>query len=162
MEARFVFNQNNGDVTKAYYADMNSKGVEGELAVALFRAQKRSTAAKRYRGRKHTRSAYDVKNWSLGEVCRILGKNLGIEWGWKYDAKAVNFEWVLYMDLPQGQCSFHSPDRLTGPDYTGTWKPAKPSYEVIIEYCDSISGAYAILKAPEPTAAEWFAALPAE
>lgn len=147
MEARYVFNQNDGDVTKTYYAKMNAIGIEGELAVALFRAQKRSVAAKRYKGRKFTRSAYDVKNWSLGEVCRILSKDIGMIWGWKYDSKAVNFEWVLYVELPQGQCSFHSPDRLTGPDFTGSWRPARPSHEVIADYCDSITNAYAILTA---------------
>lgn len=46
MKASQIFNQNNGDVTKAYYAEMNGKGFLGQLAVALFRAQKRSTAAK--------------------------------------------------------------------------------------------------------------------
>ena len=153
MEARYVFNQNDGDVTKAYYAEMRAKGIEGCLAVALFRAQKRSTAAKRYKGRKFTRSAYDVKNWSLGEVCRILAKDVGMNWGWKYDPRAVNFEHVLYVDLPTGQCSFHSPDRLTGPDYNGSWQPVRPSSEVIIEYCDSITRAYAILTAPESVSA---------
>lgn len=147
MQARDVFNQNNGDVTKSYYAEMNAIGIEGQLAVALFRSQKRSTAAKQYRGRKHTRAAYDVKNWSLSEVCRLLATNIGMPWGWKYDAKAVNFEWVLYVDLPQGQCSFHSPNRISGPDYTGLWAPQRPSYEVICDYCDSISSAYEILTA---------------
>jgi len=52
MNASYVFRQNNGDTTKAYYAEMNGKGFLGQLAVALFRAQKRSTAAKKYRGRR--------------------------------------------------------------------------------------------------------------
>lgn len=156
MEARFVFNQQNGDVTKSYYAEMNAIGIEGQLAVALFRAQKRSTAAKKYKGRKLTRSAYDVKNWSLSEVCRILAKDIGMTWGWKYDRAAVNFEWVLYVDLPQGQCSFHSPDRLAGPDYGGSWKPKRPSVEVIIDYCNSISEAYSRLT--EPQTPQWYEA----
>ncbi len=147
MNARSVFNQQNGDVTKAYYAEMNNMGIEGELGVALFRAQKRSTAAKKYKGRKFTRSAYDVKNWSLSEVCRILAKDIGMPWGWKYDANAVNFEWVLYVDLPHGQCSFHSPERLEGPDYSGAWNPHRPSMEVICDYCDSIAVSYALLTA---------------
>ena len=56
-----IFTQQNGDVTKAYYAAMNANGLPGQLAVALFRAQKRSTAAKRYKGRRFTQDAYSVK-----------------------------------------------------------------------------------------------------
>jgi hypothetical protein len=86
-----IFNQQNGDVTKAYYAEMNAKGLPGQLAVALFRAQKRSTASKKYRGRRFTQDAYSVKNWSMSEVCRILGTMQAFEsaprWGWKRDPK---------------------------------------------------------------------------
>jgi hypothetical protein len=39
MTAIEVFTQNDGDVTKAYYADMNQRGPSGQLAVALFRAR---------------------------------------------------------------------------------------------------------------------------
>jgi hypothetical protein len=139
-----VFKQNNGDVTKAWYAEMNAKGKAGELAVALFRAQKRSTAAKKYRGR-FTRDAYDVKNWSISEVVRILWSPPmpfpDMEWGWAYDARAVNFEHVLYVELPGiGQCSFHSSTRLAGPDFTGVWKPIPDSLTSILTFCDSVIG----------------------
>lgn len=142
MLAQSVFNQQDGDVTKTYYATMSTKGLEGQLAVALFRAQKRSTAAKRYRGRKFTRSAYEVKNWSLSEVCRILDAMQAFEsaprWGWKHDPNTPGYTWVLYVDLPTGQCSFHSPDRLSGPDYRGAWDGQGKSEPRICAYCDSI------------------------
>ena len=145
MLAESVMNQNDGDVTKSYYATMNTKGFPGQLAVALFRAQKRSMAAKRYRDRKFTRGAYDVKNWSLGEVCRILGMMnylkegmLGIPWGWKRDPKTPGYEWVLYVELPTGQCSFHSADRLSGPDFNGKWDGQGMSAPRICAFCDSV------------------------
>ena len=45
MEAKRIFDGNDGEATKAYYGRMNDLGPYGQLAVALFRAQKRSTAA---------------------------------------------------------------------------------------------------------------------
>lgn len=134
-----VFKQNDGEVTKAWYADMSALGFKGQLAVALFRAQKRSSAAKKYRGRKFTQAAYDVKNWSLSEVCRILsGEDHEFRWGWKRDKNTPGFEWVLYVDLPTGQCSFHSADRLTGPSYTGQWDGIRASAERILNFCQSV------------------------
>ncbi len=142
MLAKSVFDQNNGDVTKAYYKTMDAKGLEGQLCTALFRAQKRSTAAKKYRGGKFRHAAYDVKNWSLSEICRILGAMSAFEmaesWGWSYDKNTPGFNWVLYVDLPNGQCSFHSKDRLSGPDYRGKWAPGKGSEKTILDYCDSV------------------------
>jgi hypothetical protein len=150
MTALEVFKQNDGDVTKAYYADMNSRGPAGQLAVALFRAQKRSTAAKKYRGGKYRRAAYEVKNYSLSEVCRILTAypDLGLRWGWKDDPKTPGFTQVLYVNLPQGQCSFHSSDRLNGPEYPDDWDGAHASTERILAYCDAVANS----EAPRPVA----------
>lgn len=142
MLSELVFNQQDGDVTKSYYARLNNISLEGELAVALFRAQKRSTAAKKYRGRKFTRGAYDVKNWSLGEICRIAKQlnSIGnaIVWGWKRDPNTPGYEWVLYVNLPTGQCSFHSATRLDGPDFTGEWDSRIESRTAICRFCDTI------------------------
>jgi hypothetical protein len=148
MRAADVFLQNNGDVTKAYYAEMSQRGPAGLVAVALFRAQKRSTAAKRYRGGHYRRAAYDVKNWSIGELVKLLlehGAALGIIWGWKRDPGVPGYEWVLYVDLPEmiGQCSFHSAYRLQGPDYSGGWDGTHFSAERIIAFCDSVAAAAA-------------------
>lgn len=144
MKAIEVFSQNNGDVTKAYYAELNSRGPFGEIATALFRAQKRSSRAKDYKRGKFRRAAYDVKSWSISEVCRLLTDyrdTVGITFGWKQDPRVLFGEkasWVLYVDLPQGQVSFHSPDRGNGPDYKGNWCGEHRSAERIIMFCDSI------------------------
>lgn len=80
----------------------------------------------------------------MGEVCRLLiehGQQLGIRFGWKQDQAVVFGEqasWVLYVDLQEGQCSFHSPDRLKGPDYTGEWCGQHLSAERIIRFCDRV------------------------
>jgi hypothetical protein len=142
MLAKLVFDQKDGDVTKAYYASMNSKGIQGQLAVALFRAQKRSTAAKKYRSKKWRHASYDVKVWSLSEICRILSAMQAFEmapsWGWRRDPNTPGYEWVLYCDLPKGQASFHSSERLNGPDFKGLWNSIPGSEESIILFCDSI------------------------
>lgn len=153
-----VFHQSDGEVTKAYYAEMNARGLEGQLAVALFRAQKRSTAAKKYRRGVWRRDAYDVKNWSLSEVCRILtamdDRLAAPRWGWKRDPNTPGFEWVLYVDLPTGQCSFHSADRLNGPNYPGEWDSGHGSERHICEYCDRIAetrvAVSSVVNAPSP------------
>ena len=139
MTAREVFNQNDGEVTKAYYQEMNAKGWMGQLAVALFRAQKRSTAAKKYHRGRFKRDAYSVKNWSLSEVVRILQAfEHSIVWGWQEDPNTPGFEWVLYVELSTGQCSFHSASRLDGPPFLGSWDGLHASEKHIINFCDSI------------------------
>lgn len=145
MTAQQVFDQNNGDVTKSYYSELNSKGLHGQLATALFRAQKRSTAAKHYKGRRYTQAAYEVKNWSLSEICRICQLMPGIVWGWRHDPKTINFEWVLYCETPFGQVSFHSHDRLDGPDFPGEWDGARVCRERILRFCDSVMGMKPVL-----------------
>jgi hypothetical protein len=147
VTAAEVFSQNDGGVTKAYYAALTVLGCYGELAVALFRAQKRSDAAKRYRRGRFRRGAYDVKNWSLSEIVRLLPQfGLNIRWGWGRDESTPNFEWVLYIDLPCpsssqtiGQVSFHSATRLAGPDYHGAFDGARGmSGPRILRFCDAV------------------------
>lgn len=152
--AHEVFHQKSGDVTKAYYADLAACGPAGELGVALFRAQKRSTAAKQ--GRRYRGENYDVKEYSLKEVSRIIEKYSGKltyshhgglisidHWGWKQDPD-VRFgdsaSWVLYVDLPWfGQVSFHNPSRLHHKNYEFNWDGARGvSEERIISYCNAI------------------------
>lgn len=139
MLAASVFFQYDGEVTKGYYAKLDGLGLRGQLATALFRAQKRSTAAKKYRRSAHRHDAYDVKNWSLAEVVRILPL-LDFVWGWKRDERTPGFEWVLYVDLPTGgQCSFRSASRLKGPDYANDWALGDRSLFAILAYCDSVA-----------------------
>jgi hypothetical protein len=139
VKAVDIFTQNDGELTKAYYAKLAQCGHAGELAVALFRCQKRSSAAKKYRGGKFRHAAYDVKNWSLSEVARLLQKdNLGMAWGWGYDENAPNFEHVLYVEIPTGQVSFHTGERLNGPAYSRPWDGFHMSKERICRFCDSV------------------------
>jgi len=141
MTALEVFNQNDGEVTKSFYAELNTYGFAGQLGVALFRAQKRSSRAKDYHRGKWRRAAYDVKEWSLSEVSRILSGQNVISWGWKQDPDVLFGEepsHVLYVDLPGfGQCSFHSPTRGSGPDYQGEWDGQHNSAAHIIQWCDA-------------------------
>lgn len=139
-----VYTGSDGEVTKAYYAELEKFDSIGLVALNLFRAQKCSKRAKGYRRRAHKESAYDRKNWSLEQLCQVLklrGAELGIGYGWKQDLKTIGFEWVLYVDLPQGQVSFHSAVRLEGPDYAGDWDKTKLSAERILAFCDSVTGA---------------------
>jgi len=140
MKAIDIFLQNDGDITKRYYATLNALGPGGQLAVALFRAQKRSTAAKRYRGGRYRGAAYNVKDWSVSEICRILltYPELGLQWGWAYDPATVNFHHVLYVETPCGQCSFHSSHRGQGPKFEGKWDVTRASVDSILEYCDKV------------------------
>lgn len=50
MKALEVFNGSEGAITRAYYAALEQRGAAGIVAVNLFRAQKCSTRAKKYRG----------------------------------------------------------------------------------------------------------------
>jgi len=143
MRAHDVFHQNDGEVTKQYYADLCKLGPLGEIAVALFRAQKRSSRAKDYRRGRFRRAAYDVKSWSMQQLCGLLALHGGeFRWGWKEDPDVLfgqDASFVLYVDLPQGfgQVSFHSPSRMDGPEYVGEWDGHKGmSEERIIAFCD--------------------------
>jgi hypothetical protein len=159
MKAIEVFTQNNGDITKAYYAELEALGPLGHIAVCLFRAQKRSSRAKDYSRGKYRRAAYDVKAWSMGELCAALSKPGSpiTSWGWKQDTAVVFGQepsWVLYVDLPNGigQCSFHSPTRMAGPDYPGEWDGAHRSAERIIAFCDQVQSTATPLTPAESSA----------
>ena len=123
MNALSIYANSDGEATKVMYARLQTLGPLGEIALQLFRAQKCSERAKAYRG-KYKGMAYDRKNFSLQELCRALGRYgdaLGLAWGWKCDAKTIGYEWVLYIELPQGQVSFHSAVRYDGQDFVGDW-----------------------------------------
>jgi hypothetical protein len=146
FDPRAVYEGTNGEVTKSFYRHMDSISIHGELATALFRAQKRSSAAKKYRGRKYTSAAYEVKDYSIGEICRILtlidksdfGPPAPYVWGWKHDPSTPGFEWLLYVMLPQGEVSFHTSERRIGPDYPGEWDGTHLSEQRILAFCDFV------------------------
>ena len=124
-----VFNGSDGEATKALYVRLENLGPIGHVAVNLFRAQKCSDRAKVYRGGapgqgSYRGLAYERKQWAMDNLCRVLGDqalNLSICWGWKRDPLQEFHAWVLYVDLPSGQVSFHTGARGVGPDYPGDW-----------------------------------------
>lgn len=129
IEVMRVYEGSDGDATKAIYARLEQLGPVGLIALNLFRANKCSARAKVYRGgirgRGSYRSmAYDRKNWSIDNLCKILGKHAdgcGIRWGWGVDPKQPVHSAVLYVETPTGQVSFHTEARGLGPDYPGQW-----------------------------------------
>jgi hypothetical protein len=139
-----VYAASDGELTKAYYAELENHGELGIVAMNLFRAQKCSARAKKYRRRSHKDSAYRRKEWSLEQLCEILAQHsqaLNIRYGWKEDPAVVfgsSSSWVLYVDLPNGQVSFHSPIRGNGPYYPGEWDKQHASERRILKFCDMV------------------------
>ncbi len=141
VAAAHVFGESDGNLTKAYYALLAERGVIGHVAMNLFRAQKCSTRAKAYRGRGFKDDAYVRKNWSMGNLAHALavsGEQIGITFGWKEDPAQAFHKWVMYVDLPTGQVSFHAESRGEGPDYPGEWDRAHASEPRILEFCDLV------------------------
>lgn len=119
-----VYDGSDGAVTRALYAQLEPLGPAGVVAVNLFRAQKCSDRAKVYRGRGFSQEAYRRKQWSMDNLCTALtahGVTLGFPWGWHEDPTQAFHRWVLYVDLPTGQVSFHTDHRGVGPEYASAW-----------------------------------------
>lgn len=121
-----VYQGSDGDKTKALYEQLTALGPYGVVATNLFRACKNSERAKVYRGGRYKGAAYDRKDWSIGNICQHLETaGLPIVWGWGVDeilkADGSPHHHVLYVDLPNGQVSFHSGTRAIGPAYSGVW-----------------------------------------
>jgi len=130
--ATLAYRGSDAALTKALYADLEAFGPIGVIALNLFRAQKNSERAKKYRGgirgvASYRDMAYGRKQWAMAQLCDSLlvyGGKLRIGWGWKLDESRFpgDLAWVLYVDAPgAGQISFHSPARGRGPDYAGQW-----------------------------------------
>jgi hypothetical protein len=119
-----VYEGSDGNATKNLYNELEALGTLGVIAVNVFRAHKTSGAAKRYRGRGNRDAAYDRKRWSLGNLASALvvhAEHHGLTWGWKEDPEQIYHRWVIYVDLPTGQVSYHTTLRGDGPDYAGEW-----------------------------------------
>ena len=134
MTVAAIYNGSDGAATRALYARLQALcGPAGVIAMNLFRAQKASARAKVYRGGVRGRGsfrdmAYEKKNWSLQNLCAALTEHaagLGIAWGWREDPKQAFHSWVLYVELPTGQVSFHAAARGQGPDYPRDWDGCK-------------------------------------
>jgi hypothetical protein len=149
MKALDVYGGSDGKLTTRYYEELQARGPVGVIALNLFRAQKCSSRAKVYRGGirgkgSYKGMAYDRKNWSMGNLCTALAAHadaLGIRWGWKPDGAQEYHSWVLYVDLPMGQVSFHAASRGTGPDYAGDWDGQHASADRILTFCDGVFAA---------------------
>jgi hypothetical protein len=140
MKAIEVYVGSDGEATKAFYAALCARGPIGHVAMNLFRAQKCSARAKVYRGAYKGR-AYERKDWSLGLLCGVLvehAESLELRFGWREDAAQECHKWVLYVELPGGQVSFHSARRGVGPTYEGKWDGLRLSAERILVLCDVV------------------------
>lgn len=147
--AREIYEGSNGAATRVFLTRVGRIGPRGRLAAALFRAQKASERAKRYRGSvringqraNYRELAYQRKGNALAVVCDVLCALNGdeIRWGWGRDEVQLECPWVLYVELPTGQVSFHSPHRYAGPEYTSPWDGVRGvSPERILAFCDQV------------------------
>jgi len=145
-----IYKGSDGEATKALYARLSERGPLGLIAVNLFRAQKCSERAKVYRGGirgkgRYKDMAYERKQWSMDNLCAVLvehGGALKIVWGWKPDPGTLFGEresYVLYVETPNGQCSFHSPTRGKGPDYPNEWDGQRgETVQRVIDFTEAV------------------------
>jgi hypothetical protein len=122
-----IYGGSDGDATKELYDALEDMGPEGHIATNLFRAHKASARAKSYRGR-FKGMAYDRKEWALQNLITALDSNaegIGLKWGWGNDLAQEFHKWVIYIDLPSGQVSYHTQRRGFGPTYLGIWDGVK-------------------------------------
>ena len=148
MDINEIYYGSNRDNTRQLYSLLESKGPLGIIALNLFRASKNNARAKVYRGGipgkgSYKRMAYDRKQWSLGLLCDALSEyaeGAGIIWGWKVDTSQQVHSWVLYVDLPTGQVSFHSAQRGKGPDYPGDWDGQHQGASRILDWVKTVLG----------------------
>lgn len=146
MRSWTAWKSSDASVTTKFYRDLDARGPIGMLAHALFKANKSSYRAKRYRGGNGQKSyrdlAYNRKRESLYELSQILSQHaeqLGIVWGWKVDETADHQnKWVLFVVIPQGQVSFHSPVRHAGPGFVGQWDGKHVSTERILGFTEYV------------------------
>ena len=147
MNAWQIYNGSDGAATRRFYGELRKRGDLGRVALNLFRAQKCSKRAKKYGpyagvGDDSFRDlAYQRKAFSLQELVAVLGEHgdkLGISFGWGRDEAQPFNKWVLYVDLPLGQVSFHSPTRFAGPDYPGIWDGKRMSEERILAFVQKV------------------------
>jgi len=148
ISVRSIFYGSDGSKTRSLLRQLEARGWLGQVAAQLFRAQKYSSRAKVYRGGVRGSSdeflpfrdlAYKNKEKAMIGLCSLLSANdHEIKWGWRDDPSQPFAKHVLYVDLPNGQVSFHALSRLRGPDYHGQWDGSRGSERRIIEFCQSI------------------------
>ena len=145
-ETSRAYHGSDAAATRRLHRKLESFGHEGRIAAELLRAQKASARAKKYGFARPSRGAtsyrehsYDRKADRIVGICALLTEDsCKLRWGWGHDTACGQAAWVLYVDLPNGQVSFHSERRHQGPDYPGEWDGMHASEERIIAYCDSL------------------------
>jgi hypothetical protein len=89
----------------------------------------------------YSEEAYRRKAKALKEVCDLLAIDAcGFTWGWRGDKEGSRVPWILYIDLPKGQASFHSIERFQGPRYPGQWDLQSESVYSVLTFCDLLTG----------------------
>lgn len=137
-----IYEGSDGDATKLLYNRLEALGPVGTIALNLFRAAKCSERAKLY-SRKFRGEAYGRKQWSLRNLDAALtahAEALGLSWGWKRDPAQALHCWVLYVDIPTGQVSFHTDVRASLRDYGGEWTGIGGGPYRIVNWCDRLLG----------------------
>lgn len=140
MTVMEVYEGSSGQATLDLYAKLEKLGPVGVVALNLFRAQKASARAKVYR-RKFKGVAYEKKNWSLKLLCDALtghAPNFGLTFGWREDPNQEYHNWVLYVDLPTGQVSFHSANALSAQRYDRPWDSSGDSASRIVQFVQRV------------------------
>ncbi len=159
MSVRQVYFGSNGGETRSVLCRLRKHANLGLIAAELFRAQKASSRAKQYRGGIRSESggttsyrdlAYNRKEDALSKLSKaLMSSSHDLQWGWGIDEKMPYAFHVLYVDLPDGQCSFHSPERYAGPDYGGTWDGKRESEVRILGFCEQVMRSPIVEKHPE-------------
>ncbi len=160
LKARNVYDGSNGGQTRKFCCALEKTGQLGIIAAELFRIQKASARAKVYRGGitgrygsvSYRKLAYKKKGLCLSVLCNLLQADAcGLPWGWGYDRKQQFAKCVLYLDLPNGQVSFHSTDRFAGPKYPGEWDGENKSEQRILSFCDQLLNGRERRRRKQPT-----------
>ena len=137
-----AFSSSDGSFVTSLTADLCRRGASGAVACTLFRAFNNSQRAKKVRRRSYGKSRnerYSQKNESLTNLSSAIEAfRPDLVWGWKKDYSTPGFEWVIYVELPTGQVSFHSRNRGNGPDYAGDWDGERATRERIAEWCGQL------------------------
>lgn len=148
LPVRDIYSASDGAATLQLLKALRRITPYGRIAAELIRAQKASTRAKMYRNgiqqsdgnyNSFRELAYDVKGESLRVLCLELDTNsFGLKWGWGFDPDHKQNLNVFFVDLPTGQASFHSPARLSGPEYDSPWDGQLSSEDRIISFCQRV------------------------
>ncbi len=143
-----VYYGSNGGATRSLLAKLGRIKPFGRIAAQLFRVQKASSKAKQYRGgirrsdgefNSYRDLSYEAKGKAMAKLCKELtDDSCGLMWGWAEDLKQSINSFVLYVELPNGQVSFHSPQRFDGPDYEQGWDGMRLSETRIIHFCQAV------------------------